>query len=99
MRVALPGITDAQPLELPLHMGDVLERPRLRVHVVLDGGVLGWQAEGIPSERMEHVVAAHAHRAGHDVANHVVADVPDVGMPGGVGEHLETVELRPRLVL
>ena len=92
--LALPGVADAQPLELPLHVGDVLERPRLGMDVVLDRGVLGRQAERVPAERMQHVEAAHPLRARDDVADHVVADVPDVRVPGRVREHLEAVELR-----
>ncbi len=98
-QLALPGVADAEPLELAFHVRDVVEGPPLRVHVVLDGGVLGRQAERVPAEWMEDVVAAHPHRARHDVADHVVADVAHVRVPGRVREHLEAVELRPGLVL
>ena len=37
--LTLPGVADPDPLQLPFHVGDVLERPRLRVGAVLDGGV------------------------------------------------------------
>ena len=87
-----------EALELPLHVGDVLERPRLGVHAALDGGVLGRQAERVPAERVQDVEAAHALHARDDVADHVVADVSDVGVPGGIGEHLQAVELRPGVV-
>jgi hypothetical protein len=43
---------------------------------------------------MEHVKAAHALHARDDVADHVVADVSDVGVARRVCEHLEAVELR-----
>jgi hypothetical protein len=42
---------------------------------------------------MQHVEPAHPLHARHDVANHVVADVADMRVPGGVGEHLEAVVL------
>src|SRR5437879_10224284 len=45
---------------------------------------------------MQHVVAAHPLRARHDVADDVVADVADVRVPGGVREHLQTIELLTR---
>ena len=61
---------------------------------VLDRGVLGGQAERVPAERMQHVEAAHPLHARDDVANHVVADVADVRVPGRVREHLEAVVLR-----
>ena len=97
--LAVPGVADAETLELPFHVGDVLERPRLRVRVVLDRRVLRRQAERIPAERVEDVEPAHPLGARHDVANHVVAHVTDVRVPGRVREHLEAVELRPRRIL
>jgi hypothetical protein len=45
---------------------------------------------------MEHVEAAHPHRPRHHVADHVVADVPDMRVPGWVREHLEAIEFRLR---
>ncbi len=96
--LALPGVADAQALELALHVGDVRQRGRPRMDAVLDGRVLGRQAEGVPAERVQHVEAAHPLRARHHVADHVVADVADVGVPRRVGEHLEAVELGLRRV-
>jgi hypothetical protein len=55
----------------------------LGMDAVLDRGVLRRQAERVPSERMQHVVAAHALRARHHVADDVVADVADVRVPEG----------------
>ncbi len=92
--LALPGVADADPLELALHVGDVLERPRLGMRAVLDRRVLGGQTEGVPAKGMENVEPAHPLHARDDVADHVVADVPDMRMPRWVREHLEAVELR-----
>ena len=61
----------------------------------LDGRVLGRQSERVPAERMQHVVAAQPLRARHDVADDVVANVPDVRVTRRVREHLEAVVLRP----
>ncbi len=97
--LALPGVADAQPLELSLHVGDVVERPLLGMHVVLDRRVLGGQTEGVPSERMQHVVAAHAHHPRADVADHVVAYVAHVRVARRVREHLEAIELWFRPIL
>ena len=94
--LALPRVADAEPLELPLHVGDVVERRLLGVRPGLDGGVLGRQAERVPAERMQHVEAAHPLHPRHHVADDVVAHVPDVRVAGGIGEHLQAVELRTR---
>ena len=64
----------------------------------LDRGVFRRQPEGVPPERVEHVEAAHPLHSRHHVADDVVADVADVGVPGRVGEHFEAVELRARRV-
>ena len=95
---ALPGVADAEPLQLPLHVRDVVERRGLRRRAGLDGRVLSRKAEGVPAEGMEDVEAAQPFRARHHVADDVVADVPDVRVARGVGEHLEAVVLRPRRV-
>ena len=96
--LALPRVADAQALELPLHVGDVGERRRLGMNAALDGRVFGRQAERVPAERMQHVVAAQPLRARHDVADDVVADVSDMRVTRRIREHLETVELRPRRI-
>ena len=96
--LAVPGIADAQTLELPFHMRDVGKRRRLGMNAALDGGVFSRQPECVPAERMQHVVAAQPLRARHDVADDVVADVSDVRMARRVREHLEAVVLRARRV-
>ena len=97
--LAAPGVAEAEPLELALHPGDVLARPLLRVDAALDGRVLGRQAERVPADRVHHVEAAHRLAARDDVGDAVVADVPDVDVARGVGQHLEAVELGPLRVL
>ncbi len=79
--LALPGVADAEPLQLPFHVGDVVERRLLGMGAGLDRGVLGRQTEGVPTERMQHVEAAHPLGPRHDVADDVVADVTDVRVP------------------
>ena len=64
----------------------------------LDRGVLGRQAEGVPAERMQDVEALQPLQPRDDVADDVVADVPDVRVPGRVREHLEAVKLRLRRI-
>ena len=94
--LAAPGVAEAQPLELALHARDVLARPLLGVDAALDGGVLRGQAEGVPADGVQDVEAAHPLVAGHHVGDAVVADVADVDVARGVGQHLQAVELRPR---
>src|SRR6266545_2261067 len=47
---------------------------------------------------MPLVIAAHPLGARHHVADDVVADVPDVRVPGGIREHFEAVVLRLRRI-
>ena len=56
--------------------------------VVLDGGVLRGQTEGVPAHGMQHVEALHLGVAGHHVAIGVVARMPHVHVARGVWEHL-----------
>ena len=74
-------------------LGDVLVRPDARLGVVLDGGVLGGQAEGVEAHGVQHVVAAHAGLTSHGVADGVVAGVAHVEVTRGVREHLQHVLL------
>ncbi len=86
-------------LELRLHGLDVLVGPRPRRDPALHGGVLGRQAEGVPAHRMQHVEAHGALGARHHVAHRVVAHVPHVDAPRRIGEHLQHVVFRPRVVV
>ncbi len=65
--------------------------PLGRVAPVLDGGVLGRQAEGVEADGVEHVVAPHAQVAGQRVTDGVDAGVAHVHGAGGVREHLQHV--------
>ncbi len=95
--LAAPVEREAHRLELRLHRFDVLVGPRARIDLALDGGVLGRQAERVPSHRMQHVEASGALVARHHVAHRVVAHVPHVDAPGRVGEHLQHVVFRARI--
>ncbi len=96
--LALPGVADAQTLQLPFHVGDVGERGGLRMGARLDRRVLGRQPERVPSKRMQHIETAHPLHARHHVADDVVADVSDVRVPRGVRKHLQAIELGPAAV-
>ena len=65
-----------------------------RVLTVLDGVLLGRQAERVVAHRVQHVVAAHPHEAGEDVGADVAERVADVqARPRRVREHVEHEEL------
>src|SRR3990172_7878688 len=78
---AIPVVREAHPLELRPHIRNVVDRPGRRMHPVFDGRILCRQAEGIPSHRVEHVVAAHPEVPRHHISDRVVADVPHVDLP------------------
>ncbi len=92
---------EAQPhrLELLSHRVDVGVGPGLGVAAGLLGGVLGGQAKGVPAHRMQDIQPPRAFVAGQHVTHRIVADVPHVDAPRGVGEHLEHVVALAGVVL
>ena len=97
--LARPVERQPHRLELLLHRRDVVVGPGLRVHLAVDGGVLRRHAEGVPAHRVQHGVAHGAFEARHHVAHGVVAHVAHVDAPRRVGEHLEHVVFRARVVV
>ena len=88
---AVPIVGKAHALEAR-HLGvDVLEGPGGRMAMMLDGGVFGRQAKGVPSDGMQHVVAVHVQVARVDVTDGVVAHMTHVDVAARVREHLEHV--------
>ena len=96
--LARPVVGQTDALELPSHSGDVLSRPCRGVDAALHGGILGRQAERIPTHRMQHVEALRPLEPGDDVAECVVADVAHVDVPRRVWEHFKNIILRPRII-
>jgi len=97
----LPAPVDRQShhLELRAHGGDVCVGPVAGVDPVLHRRVLGRHAEGVPAHRMQDVEALRALVAGHHVAHRIVARVADVDAAGRIGEHLQHVIFRARVVV
>ena len=62
---------------------------------MLDGGVLGRQPEGVPTHRVQHVVALETPVPCCDVANGEGLGVAHVQITGGVGEHVQQVAAFP----
>ena len=90
--LAVPVVADPPFAELPFHHGDVVEGAPARGEAALDRRVLRGETEGIPAHRGQDVESAHHLVARHDVADDVVAPVPDVEGGGRVREHHQTVE-------
>ena len=76
--LAVPVEAEAEHLELLAEVVDVLLGDNGGVDVVLDGVVLRRQAEGVPPDGEEHVVALQALLAADDVHGRVGARVADV---------------------
>ncbi len=96
-RHAAAGIvSQAQPPQLPAHVGHVGLGRHPGVLAVLDRVLLGRQAEGVEAHRVQHVAAVHPLVAGVDVGADEAQRVADVQPAAtGVREHVEHVELRP----
>ena len=71
--LARPVKRQAERLELTLKACDVLLGHFRRMDVVLDGKVLGRQAERIPSHRVQHVIALHTLFTRHNVKRSIGA--------------------------
>ena len=97
--LARPVERQPHGLELSLHRRDVVVGPGLGMHLAVDGGVFGRHAEGVPAHRVQHVEVHRAFEARHHVAHGVVAHVAHVDAPRRVGEHLQHVVFRPRVVV
>ena len=92
-QLPLPVIGEAQALQLATHIVDILAGPLGRRHLILDRRILGRQAEGVPPHGLHHVLAQHALIAADHVTNGVIAHMPHVQAPAGVGKHRQAVEL------
>ncbi len=77
-QLAIPVITQTQHLQLVLHVFDVFVGPGRRRRVVLDGGVLGRQAECVPTYGLQHVLAIKALITWDNITYGVVAHVTHV---------------------
>ena len=105
--VVIGGVAGLQP-PAPVERGrvppegsglglDVGVGPVGRVRVVPDGSVLGGQAEGVPADRVQHVLAAQEVVAGEGVADGVRLGVAHVQVTRWIREHVHQVEALPRI--
>ena len=97
--LAAPVERQPHRLQLSAHGVDIGVGPRAGMHAAIAGGVLGRQAEGVPAHRVEDVEPLRPHEARHHVAHGVVAHVPHMDAARRIGEHLEDVIFRARVVV
>ncbi len=95
---APPVVRVAHPLLVGADASNVAMSYGVRMFALLLGGILSGHPKRIVAHRIEYIAAHQPVEAGHGVANRVVAHVSHVHATGGIGEHLETVELRLRVV-
>ena len=88
----------AKGFQLPLHVGDVLMGPDRRVHPPFNRGILGRQAKGIPTHRMQHGIALRRLGPRHHIAHRIVAHMAHMDAPRRIGEHFQHVILGPRRI-
>ena len=98
-QLAAPVERQAHGFKLVAHDGDVFARPFRRMDLVLEGGVLRRQAEGIPAHGVQDIETLRALIARDDVAHGVVPDMAHMDPAGRVGEHFQYIIFRPRGVL
>ncbi len=85
----------AEGFELLLEAGHIFLCDDGGMHVIFDREVFGRQAERIPADGIQDVVALHAALARDDVERRVGARMADVQpLPGGVGKFDQRIVLR-----
>ncbi|GIT67844.1 MAG: hypothetical protein Ct9H300mP25_13160 [Acidobacteriota bacterium] len=97
--LTFPGITNPEALQLIFHMCDVVARPGFRMNVVLNRRILSGHTERVPTEWMQHVIAMHTLHPRNHVANHVIADMPNMSVARRIGKHHEAIKFWPRQIL
>ena len=67
----MPVPAAAHVVNLLFHEVDIPQRPRSWVHSMLDGCVFSGQAEGVPADGVQDVVALHVLEASQDIGDGV----------------------------
>ena len=97
--LALPVVGKAEPLELAFEVRHVLRGGDGRMLAGLDRILLGRQAKGIPTHRVQHIAAAHPFIPRENVRGRVALRMPHVqSRAARIREHIEHVILRLRRV-
>ncbi len=97
--LAVPVERQAHALQLVAHGGDVRIGPFARMNLVLHRRIFSRQTEGIPPHRVQDVEAFGPLHAGDDIAHGVVSDMAHMDAPRRIGEHLQHVIFRTRIIV
>ena len=93
-QLPVPVIGQAHALELGAHVGNILPGPFRRMCSMLDSRVLSRHTEGIPTHRVQYVIALQTFETGNNITDRVIAHVSHMNTTGGVREHLQQVIFR-----
>src|SRR6185369_12355081 len=96
--LARPVITDAETLQLPAHVRDVVFGPVAWIHAAFDRGLFRRLSETVPADGMQHVEALQPLEPGERITNGIVAHVTHVQETRWVRQHLEAIEFLARIV-
>ena len=96
--LARPVVTDAETLQLPAHVRDVVFGPVAWIHATFDRGLFRRLAETVPADGMQHVEALQALEPRERITDGIVAHVSHVQETRRVRQHLEAVEFLARIV-
>ena len=97
--LARPVVREPQRFQLRAEPVDVAARRDPWMRVGANGVLLGRKPEGVPADRVQDVVAAHALEARDDVGRGVTLRVAHMQSgAAGIGKHVEDIGLGPRLV-
>lgn len=89
----VPVPTTTHQFHLLFHSIDVLEGPLLRMHPSLNGGIFSRQTKGVPSDRVQDLVALHVVVPRQDIGYSVHSQVAQMQCTGGVREHGQHIGL------
>ncbi len=93
--LAGPVIAEPKRLKLAAESPDIPRRGHTGMLPCFYGELLGWQSKGVPTHRVQDIVAQHAVMARQDVRRRVALDVPDMKpVAARVGEHIQDVIFR-----
>src|SRR5262249_38260205 len=94
--LTVPVVTEAEHLNLPAEVVDVLLCIHARMNAGLDRVLLRWQAERVPAHRVQDIEATAPAITAQDIGGGVALGMTDVQTgPAGIGEHVEDVALGP----